>query len=85
MRNEGGGYDHWITGCLALSDVGLSPQEGGALTGATVAGRGGHREGGVRVVTHVSPITVAAVYFVLQHKGSHNQGRSDKLNFPDSR
>ena len=77
--------ENTITGCLAASHVGLPTQEGGALTGATVAGRGGHREGGIRVVTHVSPITVAAVDFVLQHKGSHNQGRSDKLNFPDSR
>ena len=70
MRNERGGYDHWITGCLALSDVGLSPQEGGALTGAAVAGRGGHREGGVRVVAQVclsltGHLAVAAVELVL--------------------
>ena len=55
-----------------MSDVGLPAQEGGALTGATVAGRGGHCQRGVRVVTQVSlslagHLAVTAVHLVLKH------------------
>ena len=47
-------HDHSVT----RSDVRLPAEEGGALAGAAVAGRGGDCEGGVRVVTQVSlPLT----------------------------
>ena len=64
----------------SLSDVGLPAQERGALAGATVAGRGGHCEGGVRVVTQVSlsltgDLAVTAVDLVLQHNTRNDEGR----------